>query len=173
MLPRNQASECPNSVIGNWLFVIRLSPLPHSPGYLVKYRVNHPAGNLAGYSPRYLVRNPESYLDDYPASYWADYLPENLVSYPVGYPDSRSADCSADCPDNRPGRNPESNWADNLPGYSAGNSVDSLPDCWEDYSGSFDSGPVCRRVTGARLRSPSEPQSESGTFREPAFSRGA
>jgi hypothetical protein len=173
MLPRNQASECPNFVIGNWLFVIRLSPLPHSPGYLVECTVNHPAGNRAGYSPRYPVRNPTGCLGVYPASYRAGYLPENLVSYSVGYPDSNSADCSADCRENRPVSNPESDRADSWADYSESYWVDSLPDCWEDYPGNFDSRPVSHEASGEPVHSPPEPPLKSGASREPAFSRGA
>ena len=151
MLPRNQAPKCPNFVISNQLLGILLSPLPHSPGYLVRYRVNHPASNRADYSPRYPVRNPAGYLDDYPASYWAGHLPKNLVSYSEGYPDSNPAGYPANCPDSSPESNPESSWADNLPDYSESNPVDCLPDCWEGYSGSFDSGPVCRTTATATL----------------------
>jgi hypothetical protein len=109
MLPSNQAQKCPNFVITNWLFVILLSPLPHSPGYLANYPANHPEGNPADYSPSNPVRNSESYLGGYPASYGAGYLPENSASYSGNYRDSNSAGCSAYCPDNRRERNPEGN----------------------------------------------------------------
>ena len=148
MFPRSQALNSSKFLTPRSLLLTGESPLPHSPSYLVKYRVNHPAGNRADYSPRYPVRNPESYLGGYPASYWADYLPENLVSYPEGCPDSNSADYSADCPDNRLVRNPESNRADNPPDYSADNSVGSLPDYSENYLGSFGFGPVNRPASG-------------------------
>ena len=173
MLSENQARECPNFVISSWLFVILLSPLPHSPSYLVDCPANYPVSNRADYSPRYPVRNPAGYLDGYPVSYWAGYLPENLVSYPVGYPDSNSAGYSANCGENRPGRNPESNRGDSWADYSESYWVDSLPDYWEDYSGSFDPKSVCRAAAGARLRSLSKPPPWSGASRDSSLSRSA
>jgi hypothetical protein len=120
------------------------SPLPRSPGYSVKCRVNRLAGNPADYTPGYPVRNPESYLDDYPACYWAGNLPENPVGYSVGSSDSNSADYSADCPDNRPERNPESNLlgsgAHNPPDDPESDSADTSPDSLEN----LDPLSVCR-----------------------------
>ena len=163
MLPQSQAPKCSNFVISDRLLVILLSPLPRCPGYSVKCWVNHPAGNRAGYSLSYPVRNPESYGDDYPVSYWAGYLPENLVSYPVGYPDSNSAGCSADCGENRPGRNPESNRGDSWADYSESYWVDSLPDCWVSYSGSFDARPVSREAASRILLQFDDLDAEAGT----------
>jgi len=151
MSPRSQALKCPNFVTSNWLFVILLSPLPHSPGYLVKHTVNHLAGNRADYTPSYPVRNPAGCLDDYPASYWAGYLPENLVSYSVDYPDGNSAGYSAHCPGSSPESNPESDWADNPPDYLENYPADSLPGCLGSYLGDFRSRSACRAATYGRL----------------------
>ena len=173
MLPRSQALKCSNFVISNWLFVILLSPPSHSPSYLVKCCVNYPESNRTGYSLSYRVRNPVSYLVGYPAGYRASYSPENPTSYWENCWDSNSSGRSEIRPDNRRERNPESNrqsnGADCLQSYSA----DSPPDCSASYPESFDPKPVCRATSGARSRSPSEPQSESGTSREPASSRSA
>jgi len=106
--------------------------------------VNHPAGNWAGYSPSYPVKNPENNLAGYPASYWTGYLPENPASYSGSYRGSNSAGYSADCRDYCPERNPESNGANNLLNYSESNSVCSLPDCPASYLTGF----VRRRRAG-------------------------
>gem|GEM_PF-5941784 len=151
----------PKFITHRSLLIASVSPLPHSPSYLVKYPVNYLAGNRADYSPRYPVRNPAGYLDGYPASYWASYLPENLVSYSVGYPDSNSAGYPANCPDSSSESNPASNWGNNPPDYSESYWVDSLPDCLVSHLGSFEPKPLCREATGGPLRAPPEPSPKS------------
>jgi hypothetical protein len=151
MLPWNRTSECPNFVISNWLFAIRLSTLSHSPSYLVSNLANRRAGNRIGYSLSYLVRNSESYLGGYRASYRSGYLPENSASSGEDCRDSNSADSFADCPDNRPERNPESNLVSNEADYSESYSGDSLLDCSASYPESFDLRPVCRGVAASAL----------------------
>jgi hypothetical protein len=114
----------------------------------VKNWVNHPASNLAGYSPRNPVRNLVSYLGGYPASNRAGYSPENPASYSGSYWGGNSASYSADCADNRWERNPEGNRERNGADYSESYPADSLPNYSESHPESFDHKPVTCRTTG-------------------------
>jgi hypothetical protein len=167
MSPRDRPTKSPKFLTHRSLLIAGESPLSHSPGYLVKCRVNRLESNPAGYSPRYPVRNPESYWDNYPASYWAGHLPESPLSNREDCLDSNSAGSSDDCPDNRLERNPESNLpsngAGNSPDNSESNSVDSLPDCSASYPESFDPLSVRREAKGGSSRSLPEPSPKSTT----------
>jgi hypothetical protein len=147
MLPGNGAPKSPKLLTRGSLLIAGESPLPRPPGCLVKCEVDCPESNLAGNSPRYPVRYPESYLVGSPAGYWADYSPENPVSNREVCLDRNSAGYSADCPDNRPEGNPESNLrsngADSLPGCSAGSPVNSWTDCPDGYRANCHSVSIC------------------------------
>jgi hypothetical protein len=156
---RNQASEFPNFVIGNWLFVIRLSPLPHSPGYSESYSPGYPESNSGdcpdGYSGSNSESCPDSYSESYPES--------NSESYSAGYPGRNPESCSENCGEScSEGSSPDCSGSCSEDS-SGNNSEDYLPDCWENYSGSFDSRPACRETAGNQLLQLDDLGAEAGT----------
>jgi hypothetical protein len=100
MFPQNQASDCCNFVISNWLLDIGASPLSHSPSYSGGYSAGYPESNLGDCPAGYPAGNPENYLDRYSVSYSAGYPEENSASYLENCGDCCSPSCSADCPEN-------------------------------------------------------------------------
>lgn len=154
MLPTNQALGCLNFVISNWLFVILLSPLPHSPNYPESSWGNHPGSRRVDCCPGYWASNPESHPAGYSVSYWAGYSPENLVSNPEDCPDSNRASYSAGSSPNRwedsSEGNPESNVADSPENRPEGSRESSLVDCLADCLGDA----RCRSVNRSDLTEP-------------------